>query len=272
MDWVPGRDVSHHDGTPDLTEYDFVIIRIGDDGNDAMPSDRKFWRNLEVARQNGVPYGFYNFTRDNRDPLVQADRLGAFVASLPDAPPLGLWADFESDSGKVPIHPDGFPQWIDDYLARLDAVTGMTVGIYGGEEFIDDWFHAGVHAHRRLWLARYPKLGDPGPVDRWPAWADWHHGPAIPHTWSSYVMWQFAAPDSGAAFDMNLADPDWLASCLEEDVPPYIAHDSTGQAWKLDGMCRKLLTDVQADKLRFIGTKDIGPMDDDVLATCSILP
>lgn len=114
-----------------------------------------------------------------------------------------------------------------------------------------------------------PTLGD------YPCWRADPPPPTQVNGWpwdGREVLWQWGDPNGVDVNEIcDLAALRRIAG-LEDEVPPYIAHDSTGQAWKLDGMCRKLLTDVQADKLRFIGTKDIGPMDDDVLATCSILP
>lgn len=205
MTLVPGVDISHHNehvSWPRLAGYvPWSIVRAGDDLAGAQPSDREFARNVEQAQAHGVPLGVYQFVRDNRDAGTQAARFARVVRdACAGAPvervfPLGVWADLEAE----PNTPAAYGHWVRDYLAALDDELGVVAGVYTRAQYWRRWL-PGVtdQGHRPLWLARYPRGDTPPPEDpgQWASWVE-AFGPALPHGWSSWDIWQFSSSGNG---------------------------------------------------------------------------
>ena len=169
-----GIDVSKYQGTIDwpgvaAAGVKFAFIRASD-GTGFV--DEYFDANWAGAAANGIRRGAYQFVRSNEDPIAQADLLLNMMGALApgDLPPV---MDMESTDG---VDNATRVNEIRDWLAHVDAATGVTSIIYTGGYFWQDNVGTDEFNNHPLWHAGYTGGTCPSTIaDQWPGWAVWQY-------------------------------------------------------------------------------------------------
>lgn len=187
-----GVDVSSHQPA-DITKRvaaDFVIVKVTEGTGYVNPF---LGEQVAAARARGAAVGLYHFA------TAQASSDDEAAAFLRVARPY-------LDAGAVAFldwEPAGlasYTAWAEDWLRRVDHVTGRTTGIYMnlGVSRLASW-SAFVKAHP-LWLAYY------GAGARFDGYATSFHPPAVPG-WR-LALWQYTEhgrlPGYGRDLDLNV--------------------------------------------------------------------
>ncbi len=172
MTEVLGVDVSHHNGTVDWAKvatggFAFGICKATEGTTFVDP---KFARNWTAIRDAGLVRGTYHFARPGRSAAAaQAEHFARTVGEI-GAGDLGPVLDLE-DAGD--LAPAALVGWAQDFLDRLEALTGRVPLFYTGPGF---WARTGnteQFTRYPLWQAQY------GPRARtfggWPGWTFWQY-------------------------------------------------------------------------------------------------
>jgi lysozyme len=170
MNFTPGIDVSHYQGTIDwprvkLAGIQFAFLKAtdGTTGRDPM-----FAQNAEGCNLAGIPYGAYHFWRP--DDLAEDQAANFLSLANLKAGQLPPVLDLETE----PVEAEEIIFWLEKVTE--DSPTGMKPIIYGSSSFAFEWLDdAALHAYP-LWVAHYTTNLDPGTAG-WDDWEFWQHTP-----------------------------------------------------------------------------------------------
>lgn len=201
---VDGIDVSHHQGHVDWTKVrgaglGFAYIKATDgDGTDPEFADN--WSGSAAV----LPRGAYHYFHPQSTPdatRAQADHFVDVVARAGGAADLPPMVDVEDMFG---VNTDQAIASLEFYLGIVAQGTGMRPIIYTYPDF---WTTSMKGSDRfapgsGLWIASYGRQLGHGEFATRP------RGPAMPHGWSDFVIWQHAIlrgiPGIGTLVDRNM--------------------------------------------------------------------
>lgn len=149
----------------------YAIIRIGYRGSStgALVADPLFERNLEGARQAGVPVGIYFFTQA----LTEAEAVeeASMVAALLEGRTLDypIFLDVEGSGGRADVLEPA--ERTNNILAFLETIEnqGYSAGVYANKNWLTNRIDAGRLTAYHIWLAQYNK-SEPDYEGRYDIW------------------------------------------------------------------------------------------------------
>ena len=219
VDYIKGIDVSSVQGKVDyVAEFAagirFVIVKCGN-GNDGF--DPYYAQNINNAKAAGLKVATYHFiyplpfdsAHPTRSPQVQAKL--HFDKCLTDVVCIDCEWPAPQDFGKWNCNPAQLNQWMLDYLVAYEALAGKKPLVYTYPFWAAAVKFDPKFAEYSLWTASYEPT------------------PAIPHPWTSWVLWQNtggggklsngAPVDTDLALDLSLWDG---ATPVAPPLPPII--------------------------------------------------
>jgi lysozyme len=186
---VKGCDVSHWNGDIDCQQlkaqgYEFLFAKATEG---AYLFDDTYLDNRENAEKAGLMFGPYHFFHPSQDPVAQAEffirKAGSFKGML--LPML----DWEVSDGLRPSIQIAKAQV---FLDILEKEVGRPPFVYSYESYFSQLALQPSFAKYPLWVAQYAQRV------------------TIPHPWSQYTIWQYAA-DHGLDKDQFIGSTDDLA-------------------------------------------------------------
>lgn len=197
---IKGVDISIIQGKVDFVALaasgvEFVIIRCGV-GNSAI--DSNYTANVAGAKAAGLKVMAYHFvyplpplaSQPLRDPVLQAQyhfkaAAGELASMDYEWPTSDLWKQWGCSPAQM-------NQWCLTYLQEYERLSGKKMVIYTYPYFCQSLNLPTDFVQYPLWIASYEP------------------SPAIPHPWTSYVLWQNTGggghlPTTGVPVDTDLA-------------------------------------------------------------------
>ena len=153
--WMEGIDISSHNGTLDLTEYQngFVIIRAAWGTNE----DTLAYRNMDLCEKLKIPYGVYVYSYAVNE--EQLDSEADFVLDMVKGRkiPLGIWYDIEYDYYKA-SRMENWPNRtvISKYCKMFCdkiAAAGYRTGVYSSSYWFDNYIT--MSGNYEKWIANW---------------------------------------------------------------------------------------------------------------------
>jgi GH25 family lysozyme M1 (1,4-beta-N-acetylmuramidase) len=166
---IEGIDVSYWQEKIDWTKVaagstDFAFIRAY---YGSEFKDPRFDENWAAAKAAGIPRGAYQYFRPGQDPMKQAQKMIAAIASDPgELPPV---LDVESTDG---LSATAVRQRMQTWLDAVEVATGAKPIIYSAA-FMQNTVGTGFSDYP-LWVANYTKLC-----------------PLLPNGWTEWKFWQY---------------------------------------------------------------------------------
>lgn len=179
--YVPGIDVSYHQGTIDWSRVAgagkaFAYVRSS---AGTLTSDPAYGRNRAGARAVGLAVGAYHFGNPDAAPNDAANEASWFLhnagVTSGDLVPV---LDLEVSNG---LSASALTTWAQTWLAQVEAATGVRPLIYTNRNFWStslantDWFARNGY---RLWIAHWTTASQPTlPANNWDGtgWTLWQH-------------------------------------------------------------------------------------------------
>lgn len=192
MDYIPGGDISHWQGTADLVKardggWKYVYMKA----SQATWRDSTYVTNNAKAREAGLLRGAYHFLQWNVDPERQAEWFWNVIQDDPGELP--LVCDYEWNPGAST--PTNSLEILGKFMERLKALAGgCKLGIYTSSGF---WKEATggnsdtYWAQYELWVAAYSSIAPKA------------FGP-----WATWFLWQYTGNGDGHAYGMESAGVD----------------------------------------------------------------
>ena len=194
-------DVSHHQGAMDWKRtkaagVQFAYIKATEGLNWYDP---QFSRNVQGARQNGIPFGIYHFWRGLVAPELQLANFMKSYESIDIGNPIPFAIDVEAHDGLT-------PKQTKNSLVKLIQLMANELGklptIYTSKEKWDKYVE---------------------PYERWeelPLWAaNWEAStPTLPRDWEEWYIWQYKVSNDGYKYgaengkqiDLDFVKPEYL--------------------------------------------------------------
>ena len=201
-------DVSHYQGAMDWKRtkaagVQFAFIKATEGLNWYDP---QFSKNVQGARQNGIPFGIYHFWRGLVAPELQLANFMKMYEAIYIGNPIPFAIDIEAHDGLT-------PKQTKNSLAKLIQLMANELGklptIYTSKEKWDKYVE---------------------PYERWkelPLWvANWEAStPTLPRDWEERYIWQYEVADAGPAYGAQSAKID-----LNRVKPAYLEYYGIGVA------------------------------------------
>lgn len=151
-----GIDISNWQGggfNGDETAAGFVIVKASEGVGWADSFAAGF---LGAALAAGKLVGVYHFARDN-DARAEAEWFVDCARATGHLDAVTMWLDYEADAL------GNGPAWCEEFMARVDELTGKTCGLYTSQAVTVEQDFA-ASARRPLWVAQY---ASDDPVHGW---------------------------------------------------------------------------------------------------------
>jgi len=204
MDYIPGIDISHWQGTINWQSVRSSGVRFAfikaTDGSTYV--DEKFAANWQNARQAGLLCAPYHYFKPLSDAKNQAELfLDTIQLEKGDLPPA---LDLEESAN---LRNNTLIQRVEIWISEVENKLGVKPIIYSSPSFLNSNFTIAAGGpplwtrNYILWIANY--LGPDVPQ------------PYMPSGWSKWTFWQYSKTGSvnGISSDVDL---DWFNGTLEE--------------------------------------------------------